>query len=469
MGNKERQQASHAEKYAWTVPFVLFLGMISALILHESIDIGILLGYGGAVLYARSVGCSIHQVLRATWSGVVNMWRVSVVLLLIGVVIALWMAGGTIPTLTEFGAVFIHNSNVIWIAFLLASGLSMVIGSSLATWGILGPPILALTPPQLYPVVAGALVSGGMVGDRSSPMSTSVLVMSQAVGLSPTTTLTQLLRTVVVPIIFTFFALLILSKGVTLRGHVVVVHDVAFTPKSLLYVMPAILVIGLALWRVSLLYNLLVAVFIGGIFAHFATHESIDHLLHQIWNGYPLALNGKNFAIGGVRPMLQASLLIFTAGAFQGVTSLGGAMEAITERLFARITTRTGFVAVSYGLSIAYTTLLGSQSLSLLMSGNTLLPQFTQRKLRREVVLRIISDSAELVSAIVPWNLLGFQAAVILKVSTLHLIPYAWFIYSALTFSAISTWRYLAQQLKTPFLGDQQKFTELGSEDGKVQ
>ncbi|WP_425387045.1 Na+/H+ antiporter NhaC family protein [Alicyclobacillus contaminans] len=162
------------------------------------IYLGILIGYLWSTAYTKA-NHSWGKVFRGTWSGILNMWKVCVVLLLVGLIVALWMVSGTIPFLTDVGSTLIRSSNIIWITFLLSIGLSMLIGSSIATWGILGPPLLALTPPHWSAIVAGALVSGGMVGDRSSPMSTSVMVMSKAADMSPTQTLHQLLRTAIMP------------------------------------------------------------------------------------------------------------------------------------------------------------------------------------------------------------------------------------------------------------------------------
>lgn len=436
--------------HAWFVPLILMVGIVLVMIKGWPIYVGIVIGYVGAVLYALAVGSTWREVHRASMIGMQNMWRVCVVLLLVGVVIALWMVDGTIPTLTAIGSDFIRPSNVIWIAFLMSAVLSMIIGSSLATWGILGPPMLALTPPHLLPVVAGALVSGGMVGDRSSPMSTSVIIMSKAADLSPSVTLRQLLRTAILPVALTLLTFSIYSMGHATYTHMPVLHHVHLTQVTFLLIVPPILVIILAALRIPLLYNLIVAVVIGSIYATKVPHESVQLLASQLWRGYPLVILKKQFYVGGLQEMVQASLLIVTAGAFQGVTALGGAIELLIERLFARVHKASGMVVIAYGISIAFAMLMGSQSLATLMSGNTLLPQFARRNIDRRSVLRVIGDSSELVSAIVPWNLLGLQAGAILGISTLQFVPYAYFIYFALIGSIVMTWRAMREQFVLP-------------------
>ncbi len=438
--------ALHKQKYAWTVPLALFVGIVLALSLKWPIYLGILIGYLWSAAYTKANN-PWGKVFRGTWSGILNMWKVCVVLLLFGLIVALWMVSGTIPFLTDLGSTLIRNSNVIWITFLLSSGLSMLIGSSIATWSILGPPLLALTPSHLIAVVAGALVSGGMVGDRSSPMSTSVIVMSKAAEMSPTQTLHQLLRTAIMPFLLSVLGFFLFNVTVGIGERPTAVHNMQLSLKALLLMVPPLVVILLSILRVTLLYNLSVASVLALIYALVVHKGSLMGLLLEVWYGYPLHLQTHYLHIGGIQPMIPTSLLILTAGAFQGVTAIGGAIESLTQRLFVHTNKPASLVGVAYVLSVSFSMLMGSQMLSILMSGNTLLPQFETRGIGRREVLQIIADSSELISSVIPWNLLGLQASAIIGVATLQFAPYTCFVYFALILSIALTWRRIRGQM----------------------
>lgn len=436
----------HTQKYAWTVPLVLFVGIVLVLSLKWPLYIGLLLSFLWSAAYTKA-SYPWSRVFQGTLAGILNMWKVCVILLLLGLIVAFWMVSGTIPFLTELGSTLIRANNVIWITFLLSSGLSMLIGSSIATWSILAAPLLALTPPHLMPLVAGSLVSGGMVGDRSSPMSTSVIVMSKAAEMSPTETLQQLLRTLGIPFLLSMVAFFLFNIAVKTGAHSTAVHPIQMSWASLVLIVPPLVVILLAIVRVPLLYNLLVAVILALIYGLVVSKWQVSGLLLDLWHGYPLHLQTRNLHIGGISAMIPTTLLLFSAGAFQGVTAVGGSIESLTKRLFVRIRRSGSLVGAAYLMNVLFSMLMGSQVLSILMSGNTLLPQFKQRGIKKLEVLQIIADSSELVSALVPWNLLGLQAGAIIGVTTFQFAPYASFIYLTLFLSITLTWRRIRRQM----------------------
>ncbi len=229
--------------------------------------------------------------------------------------------------------------------------------------------------------------------------------------------------------------------------HPTAVHHVQLSLKALLLMVPPLSVILLSILRVPLLYNLAVASVVALICAFVAHKRGLMGLLLEVWYGYPLHLQTRYLHIGGIQPMIPASLLIVTAGAFQGVTAIGGAIESLTQRLFVHINKPASLVGVAYVLNVSFSMLAGSQMLSVLMSGNTLLPQFEARGIGRREVLQIIADSSELISSVIPWNLVGLQASAIIGVATLQFAPYASFVYFALILSIALTWRRIRVQM----------------------
>lgn len=428
--------------YAWTVPLALLIGIVVSLTFHWPIYMGLIIAYVGSVVYTRRRGFGWKGMVVASLRGIAKLWRVCAVLLLVGGVVALWMDTGTIPALVQLGSSFIHPDNILWLSFLLASALSMVIGSSIATWSVLGPPLLAMTPPHLTPWLAGALVSGGMVGDRSSPMSSSVVLMGAASGVPLQRVLYRLNKTAILPFALTVCAYIVVNQG--LQTHATLAASPHGPVPSWLVVAPPLLVILCALVRVPLLMNLAAAFVIGVGLDIYQSHPSEGGLWTSVWAGNALPQGGHFVHTGGVFPMVAAVLLIATAGAFQGITALGGSIDSLTLSWFDRVHGKWTFVLSSYAVCLVYSMMMGSQMLSILMSGNTLRSQFEQRGYHAEQLLQVIGDAPELLPAVIPWNLLGLQTFAILKVPTLEMAPFAWFIYFTLGFSVIRTfyqWR----------------------------
>ena len=95
--------------------------------------------------------------------------------LLIGMLIGLWMAVGVIPTLLWTG---LNLANPTWFlpaAFLIPALIGTAIGSAFTTIATVGVALMGvgLTLGFPAPVLAGAIISGAIFGDKSSPLSDS--------------------------------------------------------------------------------------------------------------------------------------------------------------------------------------------------------------------------------------------------------------------------------------------------------
>ncbi|MCL6446500.1 MAG: hypothetical protein K6T83_24145, partial [Alicyclobacillus sp.] len=288
------------------------------------------------------------------------------------------------------------------------------------------------------PLVAGALVSGAMVGDRSSPMSTSVMVMSTACGLPYNQTLHQLMRTAIAP--FTITLLLYMAANRWLSpadtpGHL---HAHPMHAAWWLLVQPA-LVLVIAIIRAPLLLNLGVAIAVGlaiSIATHRVTWTALPAMLWNGWVGAPHAT-----AVGGMEGMVPAVALIAAAGLFQGAAQIGNAMDTLAALVFQRARRHVSGMLLAYAVSALFSLLMGSQMLSVVMSGNTLKPHLVARGWTNTAVLRVVSDTAELLPAVIPWNLLGLQAAAILGVAGDRLAPFAWYILLSVALSILRSAR----------------------------
>jgi len=97
------------------------------------------------------------------------------ILLLIGGLMAAWMAAGTVATLVYYGVQLIHPQGFLLLSFLLTGALSVLIGTSFGAVGTLGLALMVMARGGGADLhwTAGAIIAGAYVGDRCSPMSSS--------------------------------------------------------------------------------------------------------------------------------------------------------------------------------------------------------------------------------------------------------------------------------------------------------
>ena len=91
----------------------------------------------------------------------------------IGILIASWMLGGTIPTLIYFGFEIVTPKFYLAIVFLVCAIVGISVGSSLTTAGTIGVAFIGISSALdvSLAMTAGAVVSGAFFGDKTSPLS----------------------------------------------------------------------------------------------------------------------------------------------------------------------------------------------------------------------------------------------------------------------------------------------------------
>src|SRR5690606_14770753 len=119
--------------------------------------------------------------LGLNWSdiekGVFHVIHVSLpsvsVLITVGMIIGVWIASGTVPTLIYYGLVILSPEIFLAAAMILCSIVSLSLGTSWGTVGTVGLALMGIGAGFGIPMywTAGAVVSGAFFGDKISPLS----------------------------------------------------------------------------------------------------------------------------------------------------------------------------------------------------------------------------------------------------------------------------------------------------------
>jgi hypothetical protein len=95
------------------------------------------------------------------------------VLIVVGMIIGVWIASGTVPTLIYYGLNLLSPQVFLAAAMLLCSIVSLALGTSWGTTGTVGLALMGIGEGFGIPMywTAGAVVSGAFFGDKISPLS----------------------------------------------------------------------------------------------------------------------------------------------------------------------------------------------------------------------------------------------------------------------------------------------------------
>ena len=135
-----------------------------------------------AGIVAYVVGISVDQMIGAIGNTIKKAFPVILILIAIGGIVGTWMYSGTVPYLIYYGLKILHPDYLLVTAFIVTAAVSTFTGTSwgsAATAGVafMGIGISMGVP---LPMVAGAVLSGAVFGDKVSPVSDTTNICAMA-------------------------------------------------------------------------------------------------------------------------------------------------------------------------------------------------------------------------------------------------------------------------------------------------
>jgi len=358
------------------------------------------------------------------------------ILMLVGVLIATWIAAGTIPTLIYYGLKMISPSFFLVTSALVCSIASVSTGSSYTTGATFGVAFMGIgmglgIPPAL---TAGAVISGAIFGDKMSPLSDSTNlaagvaeanlfdhVKSMCYTTGPAFIISLVLYAVIG---FQFKADAIDASqiNVILSG---LANNFTLNPFMLI---PPIIVVVLAVKKVSGLAVMVIASIVGLIFAVLFQGFGLGEMLGFMNDGFVsstgIAEIDNLLSRGGLQSMMWTISLGFIGISFGGLLEKTKVLEVLLEKMSGLVSKQGGLITTHVISSIAVNLFSASQYIALIIPGRMLVPAYKKLKILPQVCSRTCEDSATVTSPLVPWGLCGVYFSGVLGVSTIEYIPY---------------------------------------------
>lgn len=319
-----------------TVILTLFLlSVIGCLIVDIDVLFALVFGlflFSGYSLYR---GFSFKQTLHMLWTGVQRVKNVLLLLVLIGCMTAVWRASGTIPYILYHAIGFIRPRIFVLSVFLICGGMSFLLGSAFGTASTVGFILMMLSnaaglPPAL---TGGAILAGAYFGDRTSPMSASAQLVSALTETDIYQNVRGMLKTCAVPLAVTALLYVVLAgKG---SGTVDTSVQAVFAESFQLHwtaVIPAALMLLLALCRVKVKYAMCISIVSGVLVSIFLQGMRLPDVLWCLAAGYR-SQGGELLSSlldgGGIRSMLRVIAIPVLSSSYSGIFDGTGLLDGI--------------------------------------------------------------------------------------------------------------------------------------------
>ncbi len=377
------------------------------------------------------------DIQSALFEGVCDGLPAACILLLVGILVGLWSAGGTIPTLIYYGLGWLSPQHLVPAACLLCCLASVMTGTSYGTISTFGLALLgigeAMGVPK--PLLAGAIVSGAFFGDKMSPLSDTTNVAPAVSGGTLYGHIKSMLYTTGPGLMLSLAGFWFLGRGASpsaasyqavLDFRSALSGTFNLGPLTLI---PAVVVLTLSIRRVQPVPALTVGIGTSIAMAFLTQKTPFSLLAKAMASGAsPQSGHGALDALlsrGGMEAMFSSILLILMATGMGGILRQSGVVTVLVNKLLSRVRSSKGLVLSV--ITSCFTVLLatGNQMLAIILPGQAFKEAFEKRSIDPNVLSRTLEDAGTLGAALVPWSTASAFIYSVLKVPAQAYAPYA--------------------------------------------
>jgi len=262
---------------------------------------------------------------------------------------------------------------------------------------------------------AGAVVSGSFFGDKISPLSDTTNLAPAVTGTNLFDHIRNMMPTTIPAMlvalgIYTYVGYTMIDGGQTSFDKIESITaalDENFTISPWL-LLPALLVIGLAVARKPPIPSLFAGVLIGGIMAMLFQGTGLHDVFTYANSGYSIETGVSEIDSllnrGGIQSMMWTISLVLIALAFGGALEKTGCLEAIINAIMTRVRSFAGIQTSAICTSFATNLVAGDPYLSIALPGRMYAPVYRGMGYSTLNLSRAVEEGGTLMSPMIPWN-----------------------------------------------------------------
>lgn len=401
------------------------------------------------ILWALIRGFTWDTILDGIKSGIAGGIIPIVIFILIGALIGAWIAAGVIPAMMIVGFKLISVKYFVPSVFVVCAIVGMSIGSAFTIISTIGIALLGMgNALGIDPVlVSGAIISGAIFGDKTSPLSDSTNLSASMVGADLFDHIKNLMWTTipafVISLIFFF-----IENGKATVGSTNAISNMQNQINTNFTIgwwqaIPIILMVLCAILKVPAIGTLLVNIItsVGLIFVQ-NMHTSLQNITTILNDGYVLKTTDKNLSAllsrGGIMSMMPTVALIIITLSLGGLLIKFGIIQNIIEVLTKNINKTGNLILMTILSGIGVNIFVGEQYLSVILPGSAFKKVYEKKGFAPVVLSRILEDGGTVINYLIPWGVAGSFAATTLGISTQAYLPFVIFSWISPLLSIIS-------------------------------
>lgn len=423
-----KQKATFAQALSCIIFMFLVVG-IGSFVFKISIQPLLLIAAAYAAFIAHRLGYSWKEIEKGISAKLEESMPTMFIIWTVGIVVGTWIFSGTVPMLIYYGLKLIHPQLFLVTAFLIVAVVSVATGTAWGSTATAGVALMAIAAEMgvPLPMACGAIIAGGVFGDKLSPLSDTTNLAALVCGVDLFTHIRHMLYTTIpaslVGLLVYFTAGQFFTGNIVqvdLASNALVQHLDGIYHWNILLLLPvAIIIIGSMMRKPAVPLMLLsaVAAIVLGVVVHgFDFHDGMA----AIMSGFKLSMvpgasesllaDGDMIRLlnrGGISSMTTIVITIFCGYGFAGIIEKIGCLEVFLDVFCQRILQVWELVGTTIISSIVLVFTAGVASVSILMVGSLLKDAYAKMGLKRENLSRTLEDAGTMLLPLVPWGASG--------------------------------------------------------------
>ncbi len=339
------------------------------------------------------------------------------VLIVVGMIVGVWIASGTVPTLIYYGLQILSPQIFLAASMVMCAIVSVSLGTSWGTVGTIGLALMGIGAGFDVPVywTAGAVVSGAFFGDKVSPLSDTTNLAPAVTAVNVFDHIRNMMATTVPSMlvalgIYVWAGYSLIGDGTVSFARIESITgaleaNFLISPWLLL---PAVLVLALAVAKQPPIPSLFAGVVTGALAAMIAQGASLHDTFGYANGGYAIDTGVAEIDSllnrGGIQSMMWTISLILIALGFGGALERTGCLQAIITKILSKVHSFAGVQTAAIATSTATNLVAGDPYLSIALPGRMYSPVYRGMKRSTLNLSRAIEEGGTLVSPLIPWN-----------------------------------------------------------------
>lgn len=431
------------------LPMIIMAVLVGWLNLYLGIDLKfvLLISTIGAGIVANVVGVNLKEMMDCFAQNVKKSFGAILILIAIGGIVGTWMYSGTVPYLIYWGLQLIHPNFVLVTAFVVTACVSLFTGTSWGSAATSGVAFMGIgvgmgIPPAM---LAGAVISGAVLGDKFSPVSDTTNICAMAVDITVYDHIRGMRLNVLLSGAFAIigFTILGLMNGGEVSQNVeafaIIAELEGLYNFNLLMLLPPVIILVGGFKGYSpvlvMITSCLVAIVIGMVLNGFNLNIGAEAMT----SGFKLSniapanetfseVLPKLLNRGGFEHMMSGAVLFcFLAIAFGSMLEISGALNRLMKAMLNGVKSAFGLVSTAFFSGAALNGVSGNAMFAILTVGQLFSPAFNDRKIPKNVLSRSMENSMTLLESLLPWHVTAIYMSSTLDVKTSEYAPFAFF------------------------------------------